>query len=1277
MRLSRPLQRLFLLLITVYGIGLLSAAAQTEQRTLQIAWDSKTLQQGNPEFEGGEYQGNTPYFTRSFELRAIPDTVHVQPSFEFERPDSTLPSSFINGLAEAYKVQHTISYEDKQPVLMVSIVPAFRDEGTVNFLQTAQVVIDYPISPSLNTLSKQKSGETSWPRSSVLADGDWYRVRIDTTSIFKLTYKDLKDLGVQVDNLSPDALHLYGNGGRMLPQSNDTEHPRSLKPAPVAVYAGNDGKMDQGDYLLFYGEGSHGWAYDQGSEKFQHEYHEYSDSTYYFLTVDRARDPVRIATERSLSEAAYTTSQFDQLLFHERDQLTEINREISSGRRWFGEAFSSQTRSRQFDFTFVSQPQSVDFQYRMAHHGESGGVFTINTNGRTVARVNMRATSPGYTAPFASVSQGTKVLNPNTNQLSLTLTYQGGNSTKGWLDHLSLAGRTDLRYAGRPLLFQNKTAAEHPTVRYQLAGLPSSAQVWDITHNSTVHRQNLNKQDGFRTFTDSGGQVRRYLAFEPSDARPVQPIGKVANQNLHGLPSADMLIVTHPRFREQAQELANFHRQTDGLKSHVVTPQAIYNEFASGKQDITAIRWFAKMFYDRADDPSGQPDYLVLFGDASYDYKDRLEDNTNLVPTYESPNATNPSTSYLSDDYYGYLDANEGALDKANGTDLLDISIGRIPVNTPKQAQQVIDKIKRYYQNKNHFGSWQNTLTFMADDMEESWEKRFVEDSEALIGRLNKQAPAFNMDKIYADAYEQQTTSGGKRYPAVSEAINQQINEGSLIMNYMGHGGERGLGSERIVTFDDIQQWNNEYRMPLLVTATCEFTRFDAPSLLSAGERAFLKPDGGAIALLSTTRLVTAGSNYELTRKVFEQNLFTREAGEHKTIGEVMKDAKNAYTKDNNFFNANTRKFALIGDPALKLAYPKHEVVTTRINRRPFQSKDSLKALQKVTLQGEVRNTQGERLKNFNGEVYPTVYDKEVEQRTLANDPAARPLDFKLLNSIIYDGKAPVDNGRFRATFVVPKDISYELGTGKISYYATDYESDAHGYDRVTVGGTADSPVVDDQPPEVVLYLNTRTFKDGGTTGPNPLVLADIQDDNGINTAANGIGHQPQLTLDGERALSLSDAYQASLDTFNKGTLRHPLTNLSPGRHYLQLKVWDVTNKSASDRLSFLVVGEDQLTVEALMNYPNPFSETTTIAFEHNQKGNPLTIKLNVYNMQGQQVATATQQGQPEASRQTLEWDGTNAHGAPLSPGVYIYEVTLTNQKGATVQESSRLVIQK
>ena len=1269
-------KRLLKAFITFLFVLPATADAQQERYTLQVDWDESSLQSTEtPAFSNTQWQDGQPYFTKVIKLSRKPDSVTISPSFEFSKPKGIAPDSVTSGLTDSYIVNKTIGYERKTPYLTVSIKPLKKRNSRLSLLQTAQVTAHYSAQDQARAVRAKKGGDNRWPASSPLADGDWYRITIDTTGIFKLTYQDLKTLGIDVTDLPADELHLYGNGGRMLPQNNDNDHPKGLQANAIAVRDGGDGQLDEGDYILFYGEGSHGLTYNADQQKLGHEYHAYSDTTYYFLTRDPSIAPKRISEARSLSNAAYTTNTFDQLLFHEKEKLTEVNREVRTGRNWFGEAFSQQNRTRTFDFQFASTPQKVELRYRLAHHGRPGGSFVIQHRGKNLRQVSIPATETGYTASYTKQKRGTLQFSPNKAATPISLTYQSSGGNKGWLDYLSLTARSALQYQKQPLLFQDKQATNHKTVQYQLRGLTNSARVWDVTDANNVHRQRLDKQGSSASFTDSGQQLRRYLAFEPSDARSVGLEGAVANQNLHGLEQTDMLIVAHPRLMDQARALANFHQQEDGIQSHVVTPQAIYNEFSSGKQDVTAIRWFAKMFYDRADNRSEQPDHLLLFGDASYDYKDRVNDNTNLVPTYEARDISDPGST-VTDDYYGYLDDNEGRISQGNA--LLDINIGRIPVNTSQQAEQIVAKIKRYYNSRERYGSWQNTLTFIADDMEEGWEERFVKDSEAIIRRLNKEAPAYNVDKIYQDAFEQVTRSGGKRYPEVSKAITQRINEGSLLINYTGHGGEGGLASERVVTFEDIEQWDNKYRLPLLITATCEFTRFDDPGLVSAGERSFLKPDGGSIGLLSTTRLVYAGANDKLTRKVFEQNIFQRENGAHKTLGAVMTDAKNAYIRPGGDAN-NTRKFSLIGDPALTLAYPEQEVVTTRINQRPFEGEgaDSLKALQKVTLKGEVRNQQGQRIETFNGEVYPKIYDKKVELQTLANDAAAKQIPFKLRNSVIYDGKTEVNNGRFEATFVVPKDISYELGRGKISYYATDYETDAHGYSYATVGGTAADPVTDDKRPQVDLYLNSRSFRDGGTTGPDPLVLADISDDNGINTAANGIGHQPELTIDGKRSITLDDAYQASLDTFNAGTLRHQLLDLEPGQHYLQLKVWDVTNKTGSDQLSFMVVEDQQLAIESLMNYPNPFSAETTIAFEHNQSGNNLTIRLNIYDIQGRNVASFERSGQAEASRETIQWKGTGAHGRKVQPGVYIYEVVLENDRGEVVQESSRLVIQK
>ncbi len=594
---------------------------------------------------------------------------------------------------------------------------------------------------------------------------------------------------------------------------------------------------------------------------------------------------------------------------------------------------------------------------------------------------------------------------------------------------------------------------------------------------------------------------------------------KIANQNIHGLPNTEMVIVVNPDFKDQAERLAQLHRK-EGLSVVVLTPDLVYNEFSSGARDVTAIKDLMKMFYKRANGaPGAKPKYLLLFGDGSYINKD-YAGNSNFLPTYQSLNSESLTDSYVCDDYFGFLDDHESDA----YSDKLDIGIGRLPVSSVEQATQVVDKIYHYVstgydpkKDEGTFGNWRNRLLFIADDLSgnpgSDNEVQHVEEADSLANEVDRRFKPFLTDKIYMDSYKQVSTPGGERYPEAAVAFRNKVQQGALIVNYTGHGGEVGLAHERVLDVQTIEGWTNIDALPLFLTATCEFSRFDDPARTSAGELILLNPKGGGIGLFSTTRLVYSDPNFDMNRFFYDYAL-PDSTGKTMTLGEIIMHTKSDAATHNSS-TPNNMNFMLLGDPALRLAYPTYRVHTTAINGVPVtESSDTLKAFSKITIDGEVTDLNKNVLTGFSGVVDITVLDKAENLRTLGNDgPQYR--NFTLKDKMIYIGKATVTAGKFSCNFIVPKDISFGYGKGTIIYYANNGTVDANGgYEDVVVGGVSNESLRDENGPGISLFMNTTDFDPGDITDENPKLLAFLSDESGINTTGNGIGHEILATID-------------------------------------------------------------------------------------------------------------------------------------------------------------------
>ena len=857
----------------------------------------------------------------------------------------------------------------------------------------------------------------------------------------------------------------------------------------------------------------------------------------------------------------------------------------------------------------------------------------------------------------------------------------GASYSTGWLNYIELNARRFLKMNGTQMQFRDMQSVASGNISdFILSDVTANHKIWDVTDIINVKLQQTDFSGSTKSFRLATDNVREFIAFENAGYLIPSAAGKVGNQNLHNLSKADMIIVSYPSFLSEAQRLADFHKNNDTLSVVVVTPQEIYNEFSSGMQDISAIRHFVKMFYDRAGTVVDDlPRFLLLMGDGSYDNRSRNSStNTNFIPTYQSDNSTDPTKSYVTDDFYGLLDDNESD----SLTQFIDVGIGRLPAKTLAEAQNMVSKIINYStktpllsdnSTTDNNGDWRNIICFIADDEDGN---THLSDAEIISTYVDTNYRNINIDKIYFDAYKQFSTAGGERYPDVTNAITQRVESGALIVNYTGHGGETGWAHERVLDVSNINSWNNPKKFPFFVTATCEFSRFDDPARTSAGEDVLLNPNGGGIGLLTTTRLVYSNPNFVLNYNFYKNALKPIKGGMPR-LGDISRVTKNLSV---SAASTNHRNFTLLGDPAMRLSYPHESVNTTTLNLQAISiHADTMKALSKITISGYLTNSAGNKLSNFNGVIYPTVYDKKKTVTTQGNDAASPKKNFLLRKSVVYKGKVSVVNGDFTFTFIVPKDIAFNFGKGRLSYYADNGVIDASGYnENFIIGGNARNVEADEEGPQVKLYMNNDKFVYGGITNENPLLLAKVEDKNGINTVGNGIGHDIVSILDEstDKTIVLNDYYQSDLDSYQKGTVRYQLSELSEGNHNLSLKVWDVYNNSSYAKTEFVVAKSARLALEKVFNYPNPFTTSTNFFFQHNQADNGMNVQIQIFTVSGKLIKTIEQFVRTEGfTSESIHWDGLDDFGDKIGKGVYIYRLKAIDSTGGRADKFEKLVV--
>lgn len=1240
-------------------------------------WKKIETAKGNiirPDFDNAihlEAKNFLPVFSTSFYTKAEA-SVEIQDT-QFEVADSAT-AALLTNVSNRVEIAINNGKAALRNIAVVNILPFRKNENTGVVEQL--VSFSLKVSEASSSQAKAARGASAYAQNSVLASGNWFRVAVSRTAMHKLSYNFLKlKLGIEPSNISFSSFGVFGNyHGQLNEVAGQEPQADDLLELPLYIEDKNgNGKFDSDDFVLFYGEDPHTWTYPGELKPFIHTKHLYSEKNFYFITTDKG-SAKRPTQENFSGNSNVVVNTFNDFAFHESDEINLLE----SGRMWFGNKMSSTKTSITLNFNFPNIVTSSTANVlsavlaRTPQTTASGATQLSCTDGsQSVCSHSINGSGAPQYGTIATYHVTSGTLNPSSDNIKLTYNYNSiDNSGEAYIDYIEINCLRNLVFTGSSMNFRNiATVSPSAITQFQLSNA-NNVRVWDVTNPFDVREQAVNNG----IFTVPTPFLKEFVAFNPA-ANFSEPefVEKVNNQNLHACGQPDMLIVSHPSFLSAANRLAEFHRNHNGISVFVTVPQLIYNEFSSGKQDVTAIRNFMKMLYDRAaGDTNLIPRYLLLFGDGSFDMQNRTGSSTNFVPTFQSYESLNEIGTFVSDDYFGLLDDGEGG-NILSSNNFIDVAIGRLPVGSASEADGVVNKIINY-KSKQSLGNWRNRLTFVADDGDGNVH---FSDCNGFADFLAKNYPVYNQNKIYLDAYQRVNTPAGARYPDVNAAILNALNRGTLVINYVGHGGVNNWAHERIFNFNDIQQLRNFNTLPLFVTATCEFSRFDRSGGQTAGENLIVNPNGGGIASVTTVRVVYSYQNKQLNDALV-RNLFKPYHGKTPTMGELLMQAKNGIWSGGD---ANNRKFLLLGDPALSLNYPELNVVTTEINgKKVGTSTDTIKALQQVTISGEVRNWDGSIANNFNGFVYPTIFDKLSTLTTLANSPGSSKAPFTVFRNIIFNGKASVQNGQFSFSFMVPKDIDYKVGAARLSYYAEDVSQnvDAHGLDTsIFIGSSVDSVPFDDEGPKITLFMNDENFRNGGITDANPKLLALLEDDFGINVG-NALGHEITAVLDENSAkpIVLNEYFESELNTFKRGKVLYPFYKLADGEHTLTVKAWDTQNNSAEASINFIVSTSPALALEKVFCYPNPFSTSTTFSFEHNAADKTLNVDVKIYSLNGALVRNIQAELTPDGYRENgIKWNGETDEGGNVMQGIYIYRITLTDIRGNQAAKSDRVVV--
>ena len=1091
-------------------------------------------------------------------------------------------------------------------------------------------------------------------QSSVLGSGKWVKAQTQQSGIHRITFAALKSMGFQ----SPQNVRIFGFPSGPLPQMNRTAVAEDL--IQYACWQTTDKQGN--DCLIMYIPGNISWVFDPPSGLYVPVINQFAQGTsQLFLSED-------IVVSKTVGQLPSSTKNSTGIVteFDDFDLFEETNYNlIESGSRWYSAKLSPNTTlTRSFNFPdhVINEPYRISVA--AAGRCDSQSSLAITVNNSTAETLSFFPYTNSVEADYAYLNEHIFSNSTASDDLSLLMKYSGTSNGLCWLDYVRVQTRRKLNMQPGQLQFRDsRSVGSGDVVEFRMGNATSGIKIWDVT--SPLHPLEIQSviTSGLLSFKVEADSLRRFIAFDPMfDFPGIEKAEVISNQNLHGLSAPDMLIVTSSDFNSEAERLASFHRQNSAMDVTVVNSSQIFNEFSGGIADVTAIRNFVRFLYRQSPDKSmPKLKYLLLFGKGTYDNVHPLsEQNPCFVPTWQSDNSVNPISSFVSDDYFGLLGQDEGSQ-----TGIVDLGIGRIPCANVLQAKAAVDKII-HYNSASTLGAWRNVVCFVGDDGDDNVH---VSDSEQLADSLNHYYPAYFTNKIYLDAFPKQTTPT-LSYPGVNKAINNQVKDGVLLINYVGHANEEEWAAEKVLTISDIDSWSNWNKLPVFVTATCEFSRWDMTGKESAGEHLLFNQVGGGIALFSTTRMVFSSQNFEMNRSFFRYVFKKDLAGNDLRMGDIIRLAKGELGG-----SINASKFALLGDPALQICYPKNQVKILEINGQDAeQMKDTIRPLSLVSVWGEIQDSKGEKLTGYNGLLYPNVYDKMAKVTTLGNIDQL-PFQYTMQNSVIFKGNVTVRGGEFSYTFEVPKEINYRIGEGMIRNYSANGDTDANGtLTLFKLGGSPNAILTDVTGPTVKLFLDDENFKSGDRVSKAPLLMVNLDDDSGINTSGGGIGHDITVLVDNqtENMIVLNDYFQSGLDSYKNGKVIYQLSPLADGEHTLKFKVWDLANNSTEMEVRFFV--SSGVVIKKVTAFPNPLNEFTDFVAEYNRYGEKMTIEIKIFNQLGVLVdQIKTESASTGFTTPPIRWS-PGINNPRLASGIYYYRIRLTAVDGSSDSGTGQLI---
>lgn len=1097
--------------------------------------------------------------------------------------------------------------------------------------------------------------------SSRLASGKWTKIEVKESGMQFISNATLRNLGFS----NPEKVNVYGYGGRMLPECLDSKMNDDLPPVP---------SLHTATGIVFFGHSTTAWKEAESQAmKYSHMINAYSEKAYYFISdSDSDSDANELSSSPSLNpEASGPIATFTERIAHEQDLIAPS----TTGRMLLGEDFRTQS-TRTFPFNLPGNTGDAKIRIRFGANVTNGSSSLImSANGDQLPSTQSdKISGVSSTENFIATTTTSKTVENPGEKLNLAIQYSHtGALFTAALDYIEIEYTRELKLLNGEIYFY-LSPDRNSTVTVD--GCSSSTVIWDVTDPLAPMLVEHSLSGNTANFTMSAG-YHEFVAFNPSEIkRTVSPAGIVANQDIHAMDAPGMVIISPDIFRSAAQRIAELHAATDGLKVVVLSPEQVYNEFSSGAADVTAFRKMLKMWFDRAGGSAdGYPRYCLLFSRPTYDNKMVTATVKRAgyprIPIWQSPDGMSVSTSYSTDDYIGMLADNDNVFDIASAE--IHVAVGRMPVKSIAEANSAVTKLEKYVRSP-QLGAWRNNVMVIADDQDNG---EHLKQAENVITNLRQSGNGANFiyEKLYLDSYPLSMSSTGASYPLAKQRMLDKISEGVLLLDYIGHANPREWGHEKLLTWTDITSMTNR-NLPFLYAATCEFLAWDDDDV-SGGEEMWLNPDAGVIGMLCPSRKVYISLNGTLNENTAHYVFRKNSDGESARIGDFMLSGKNSISGD-----SNKLRYALMGDPAMRLPSPSHNIVVESIGDTNISSADELpvlKAREKVKVSGFIADNDGNLIPDFNGKADILVYDAERVIETYGNGKDGTVSTYNDRKTRLFIGKADVKDGKWETEIIIPSEIENNFSPAMLSAYAFDEQGrEANGMsDRFYIFGY-DTDAEDDSEGPVIseFYLNSPSFSDGASVSPSSTLFATFSDPSGINVSEAGIGHDMVIVIDGKQRFDDVSLHYTPDISFEKGSIAYPLDGLEPGDHKLTLTVWDNANNSTAATLSFNIRADWKPTISELTTDVNPASSSVNFLLATDGVSGKTECRIEVFDLSGRCVwSDGSYNISSQSNSARIPWNLTDLSERRVPRGIYLYRATVITPQGAEISKTGKLAV--